>query len=74
MATNKNNIEMTYVIFYPNYADTITTSYIGNKRYYYGSDKGTNFIKQESMTNINSEYENTAPYKILSQSKTLINE
>lgn len=66
------NIEITYVVFYPNHTDTVTASYVGKNGYYLGSDRGTNFIKQESISSPNTEYKNSAPYKVLSQTKTLI--
>ena len=52
-----------YVVFYPNYNDTVTVTNHGG--YYWNSDRGTNYIKNESITGRNV-YSGSAPYKILS--------
>ena len=49
-----------YVVFYPNYNDTVTVS--GFKRYHWGGDRGSNYIYSGSI----SIYDNSAPFKILS--------
>ena len=53
-----------YVVFYPGYQDTVIVS--NHCGYFFGSDRGTNFIKDgRSPTNPKNIYNNSAPYKIL---------
>lgn len=52
-----------YVVFYPNYNDTVIIS--NSRGYCFGSDRGTNYIRIGSPVGI-TEYENSAPYKVIS--------
>lgn len=65
MSCSQNKLKtytLKYVVFYPNYSDTVTIS--GHKEYIWGSNRGTNYIY--SYPNGNSIYDNSAPFKILS--------
>jgi hypothetical protein len=53
--------ELTYVVFYPNYVDTVKMSGYG-ECYWFGRE-GTNYIRN---TNSHYIYNGSAPYKILS--------
>ena len=44
---SKQEFKLTYVVFYPNHNDTVSTSYIGRNGYYFGSQRGSNFISEE---------------------------
>jgi hypothetical protein len=50
---------LTYVVFYPNYTDTITTV-VSKNDLVVGSDKGTNYIWNRGYI-----YQGTSPVKIL---------
>lgn len=52
-----------YVVFYPNYNDTVTDT--NDNTYYWNSSKGTNYIKIGGMTG-STVYSGSAPYKVLS--------
>lgn len=60
---NKTVYTLKYVVFYPNHQDTVIVS--NTKGYYWNSDRGTNYIKEGSITG-DMVYSNSAPYKILS--------
>ena len=64
ISCNSNKIyTLEYVVFYPNYNDTITIS--NDDEYYWSSDRGTTYIKEGSITG-STVYKGSAPYKILS--------
>lgn len=52
-----------YVVFYPGYRDTVTVS--NSRGYYCGSDRGTNYIREGSISGP-AVYDNSAPYKVIS--------
>lgn len=52
-----------YVVFYPSHNDTVEVS--NTSGYYWGSNRGSNYIKEGSITG-NSIYNGSAPYKIIS--------
>jgi len=69
VSCNSNKIyTLKYVVFYPNYNDTITIS--NDDEYYWNSDRGTNYIKEGSITGP-TVYTGSAPYKILSYTSKL---
>jgi hypothetical protein len=57
---------LTYVIYYPNYNDTVTVSC--DDSYFWSCDRGTNYIKEGGITGT-TVYSGSAPYKILSYTK-----
>ena len=55
--------KVTYVVFYPNYNDTIIVTM--DDRPYVGSDRGTNYLKSNNMTG-STVYQGSSPLKIIS--------
>lgn len=51
-----------YVVFYPNYNDTVTIT--SDTKFYWGCDRGNNYIKKGGITG-SDYYAGSAPYKIL---------
>ncbi len=62
MSCEDRTYKLKYVVFYPNYNDTVTLT--STTEFYWGSQKGTNYIKKGSLTG-SDYYSGSAPYKIL---------
>ena len=62
--STKKNKEYTlkYVVFYPGYRDTVIVK--NNKGFYWGSNRGSNYINNGSITSPNV-YDGSAPFKVL---------
>lgn len=58
---NKEKHKIEYVVFYPNYNDTVIKSNIGGYKFY--SYRGTNTISEKVGGRV--VYEGTSPYKVL---------
>ena len=66
---NDNNVKtyfIKYIVFYPGYRDTCRAESIG-KDFYFGSDRGTNFIKIGTLTG-NTIYIGSSPYLVIEHS------
>jgi len=58
------NWELKYIIFYPNNNDTVIA--INHRGFYWGSNNGTNYIKNgPSITSSEYLYNANSPYKII---------
>lgn len=71
VSCSDNTYYLKYVVFYPNYNDTVSVSNVG-EGYYWNCDRGNNYIKEGSITGP-TVYAGSAPYKILSYTYTETN-